>query len=312
MGNVAAAITTLLSRFDQYQRANRWLAFAVAVVKKYTDDQAGHTAALLAYYGFLSLFPLLLVLTSVLKLLHSSAGVGNAVVRSAADYFPIVGQELEKSIHGLGATGLALVAGMIVALYGARGVADVLRSGLDHIWQVPRAERSGFPKSLGQSLCIIVVGGLGLVLAPVVSGYAFAFGQGEVIRLATVLLTLFALFWVLVFVIKVGLSTHRALRDIWAGAALAAIGLEILQSLGGYIMARELRHLNDLYGTFALVLGLLFWIYLQAQVLLYMFELDSVRVFRLWPRGLQQPLTEADRTAYQLYMERARFHDMDA
>lgn len=312
MSIVADAITALVECFDRYQRTNRFLSFLVAVVKKYADDQTGHTAALLAYYGFLSLFPLLLVLTSLLKLIHSSAGVSGAVVRSAADYFPIVGQEVEKNIHSLGTTGVAFIAGILVALYGARGVADVLRSGLDHIWHVPRVRRSGFPQSLWRSLSIIIVGGLGLTLAPVVSGFAFVFGRGELIRLASVLLTLLVLFWVLVFVMKVGLSTRHRLRDIWVGAALAAVGLEILQSLGVYIMGRELRRLDDLYGTFALVLGLLFWIYLQAQVIFYVFELDSVRVFKLWPRSLRQPLTEADHAAYRLYLERARFNDVEA
>lgn len=155
----------------------------------------------------------------------------------------------------------------------------------------------------------MVVGGLGLILAPVVAAYALAFGHEEVFRVLSIALSLGVLFGVLIFVVKMGTSVHRSFREIWVGAALAAIGLELLQGLGGYILAHELKNLDSLYGTFAIVLGLLFWLYLQTQLLFYVFELDSVRILKLWPRSLQRPLTKADHRAFKLYAERARFHD---
>jgi hypothetical protein len=53
-------------RFDDYQQKSKWLALPMAVVKKFGDDQGGNLAALLAYYAFLSVFPLLLVFTTIL------------------------------------------------------------------------------------------------------------------------------------------------------------------------------------------------------------------------------------------------------
>lgn len=58
----------LLAAVDSYQQRHRWLAFPLAVWRKFGDDQAGSLAALLAYYAFLATFPLLLVLVTVLGL----------------------------------------------------------------------------------------------------------------------------------------------------------------------------------------------------------------------------------------------------
>jgi YihY family inner membrane protein len=302
----------LISHFDHYQQNHKRAGFLFAVIKKYREDEAGRRAALFTYYGFLALFPLLLVLTSALRLfLRDNTQLKNQIIHGANTYFPVIGHDLQQNIHGLAKTGIALAIGLLLTLYGARGVADVLRSGLDHIWQVPRGRRSGFPTSLFRSLGIIIIGGLGLLLSPIVAGYALVFGHNLFFNLLSILLTLIFLFFVMIFVMKIGLSVHKPLRQIWVGAAIAAICLEILQSLGGYLVARELRNLDNLYGTFAIILGLIYWIYIQAQVLFYVFELDSVRVLRLWPRSIQHPLTNADQRAFRMYINRAKFHDID-
>ena len=312
---MATPLSTLdmyLRRLDRYQRTHRRAGFIYAVFRKYSEDESGHKAALLAYYGFLAIFPLLLVLTTILKLLlNGSPQLKSQIINDATAYFPAIGNDLQHNIHGLGASGVALVVGVLLTLYGARGVADVLRSALNHMWQVPYAQRSRFPGSIARSMSIITFGGFGLLAVPVVSGYALAFGHGEFFRTLSIVLTLIMLFVVLIFVIKIAVSVHRSIQEIWFGAAIAAMGLEVLQSVGGYILARELTHLDSLYGAFAIVLGLLYWLYLQAQLLLYAFEVDSVRIFDLWPRSLQKPLTEADHKAFHLYSARARFHELE-
>src|SRR4030088_1935767 len=163
----------LLHWVDQYQAHSRPAGFLYAVFKKYSEDEAGHRAALLAYYGFLSIFPLLLVLTTVLKLLlHNNSRLSTEILHGVVAYFPVLGRDLQQNIHGLTTTGVALVIGIALTLFGARGVADVLRNGLDHIWQVPVVRRSSFWPALGRSMSMIVAGGFGLMLAPILSGYA--------------------------------------------------------------------------------------------------------------------------------------------
>lgn len=306
----------LVLMLDAWQQRHSRVGFVHGVIRKYLDDEAGYRAALLAYYGFLSIFPLLLVLTTVLRIVlySNDPELSNQIVHSAVNYFPAIGHDLQESVRTLDKTGLVLVVGILLTLFGARGVADVLRSSFDHIWQVPYARRSRFPASLLRSFTIIIIGGLGLAVTPVFFGYALAFVSNRLVSVLSTLFTAFVLYWLLIFIMKVGTSTRQPLRRIWVGALVAVISLGVLQSAGSVIVARELQRLDSLYGTFALVLGLIFWLYLQAQVLLFCLEIDSVRHFKLWPRTLAPPdtsLTDADHAAYKLYSDRARYHDAD-
>ena len=64
---------------------------------------------------------------------------------------------------------------------------------------------------------------------------------------------------------------------------------------GGYLVGHNLKHASEVYGFFAVVLGLLSWLYLGAQLTLYAAEVNVVRARRLWPRSLlQPPLTQPD------------------
>jgi membrane protein len=303
-------IKKTLNWFDSFQRSHPFIGFPFAVIKKYGDDEAGKQAALLAYYGFLSLFPLLLVLTTSLKLfLNNNTELRDQILKGATDYFPSIGDSLQPS-HGVGGTGIALVIGVLLTLFGARGVADVFRGAVNHVWEVPVVKRTGFPMAILKSLFIIIIGGLGLISAPVISGFAVGFGHNLFFTLVGLVITMVILFAVFLFLIHVSLSVTRPLRDIWVGAATAAVGLTILQSLGSILIKSHLKSLNNLYATFAISLGLLYWLYLQTQVILYALELDSVRVFKLAPRSVNQGiLTEQDRVAFRLYAHRNKFHD---
>lgn len=304
-------ITRVVDWFDGFQRRHHFVGFPLAVLKKYGDDEAGHQAALLAYYGFLSLFPLLLVLTSVLKqVIRGNAQLRETIISGATTYLPVVGNDLQQSVHGLHANGVALAVGLLLTFFGARGVADALRTGINHVWQIPYVRRSGFPASILQSFAILLIGGIGLILAPLLSGYAVSVGgHGLVIRALALLLTLVILFVVFLLLVRVALPTRVPARDLWPAAAISAIGLTLLQAFGGYLLTHQLHHLSNLYGTFAIVLGLLYWLYLQAQLLFYAVEIASVRALKLWPRALdQQRLTLEDRRAFRLYARRNRYH----
>lgn len=301
----------LMHRIDGYQRKHPRASFMYAVIKKYGDDQAGHQAALMAYYGFLSLFPLLLVLTTVANIfLSGHPELQNKVVNGTTEYLPMIGNSLEKNVHSVGGTGIALAFGILFTLYGARGVADIFRFMVNQLWEIPYVKRTGFPWSLLRSMRIIVVGGIGLLLAPLISGYAAAAGHGPLFWFSSLIITLVILFGIFLYLLYASLPHRHSFNDMWPSALMAAIGLVILQSLGSWLVTRQLKHLGDLYGTFAIVLGLFFWLYLQAQIIVYAIETGTVRALRLYPRALTagHP-TEADRKAYRLYMERNRYFD---
>lgn len=292
-----AGLPTLIRKIDAFQRHHRFTAFGYAVVKKYGEDGAGSQAALLTYYGFLSLFPLLLVLTTLTNnFLSSHPDVQDRVIKGITDYFPLLGTQLADHVHSLRRNGLALIIGILFTLYGARGVAEAFRKGVQHIWGIPESERDPFPGSLFKSLCILVVGALGFMTASILAGLTATAGHDLGFRTLSVLINVLILFWLFNFLINLSLPRHIPFKQIWVGAAAAAIGLVILQLLGGFILARELKNLDALYSYFALSLGLLFWLYLQAQILCYAMEIATVSSGALWPRGMNAASpTEVDK-----------------
>ena len=87
-------------------------------------------------------------------------------------------------------------------------------------------------------------------------------------------------------------------RELLPGVIVAAVFWQLLQHLGGFYVDHELKRTGPLYGVFALVLGLLAWLYLGAQLTIFAAEINVVRVRRLWPRSFfSDPLLEADRRA---------------
>lgn len=280
-------IENKIKTFDKFQQKHPLLGFPIAVIKKYGDDESGRQAALITYYGFWSLFPLLLVLTTILQIMLShDPELRVRIINGATTYFPIAGTHLRESIHGLHKTGPALIISVLLTLYGARGVADAFRHSVNDVWPVPKDERSAFPVSLLKNLAIIVVGGVGMVAVSFIAGYVIGIGHGLGFAVAGILLSMAMLFGLFTLLIKISLPMHTNIKLIWPGAAFIAVGIVILQSTGGYILTHELKNLDNLYGTFALVLGLIFWIFLQAQVVLYALEIDSVRARKMWPRKL--------------------------
>jgi membrane protein len=287
-------LNTAINKLDNWQQRHGWSALTYAVIKKYGQDESGRQAALLTYYSFLSLFPVLLVLTTVTSVLASKhPGLHDEIIRSTTAYFPVLGNQLSDHINTLHKNGWALVIGIIFTLYGTRGVADAFRRGVQHIWQVPKNQRLTFPRTIPNSLAIVIVGGAGFVIASISTGLAAAAGHGPAFRLLSVGVNLFILFWLFTFLLNTCLPRHVPIRDTRSGALAAAIGLIILQALGGYLLKTELKRLDALYSYFAIALGLLFWIYLQARLLYYAVTLSAVRAQHLWPRGFNDKNNES-------------------
>ena len=300
IGNITSIMKILekiIGIIDSWQRRHPAVAFAYAVIKKYGEDEAGYQAALLTYYGFLSLFPLLLVLTTLVGIIggHNEA-FKNTIIGGLTSYFPMFSSQLSGHIQTIHKSGAPLIIGILFTLYGARGVADAFRSGVNHIWQVPRAKRIGFPLSIIKSLIIISVGGTGFLLASITSGYAASAGHGLLFRALSVAVNLLILFWLFRLLLNLALPANVPFRQTRSGAAAAAIGLVLLQTTGGFVLSRELKSLDAVYSYFALALGLLFWLYLQAQTTYYAVEIAAVRSLKLYPRGMQVcNFTEADK-----------------
>jgi len=281
-------ISRSIAAIDRFQQKHSVIGFVYAVIKKYQDDEAATQCALITYYGFLSLFPLLLVLTSILQaVLKSNEALHQKIITSLSQYFPVFGNEIESSIRSPHKSGLALVVGLLFILYGARGGADAFRNAMDKIWRIPKAEQPGFPASIFISLKIILFGALGLSAAAFFSSLATSLGHSFIYRIVAVLVSVIVLYGVFIMLFKWATSSKRVgFRDFEMGALFAAIGIELLHLVGVVIIKHQLKHLSILYGTFAVVLGIMFWIYLQAQVVMFCVEADTVRKLKLWPRNI--------------------------
>ncbi|HET6916002.1 MAG TPA: YihY/virulence factor BrkB family protein [Acidimicrobiales bacterium] len=298
-------IQDLLKGLDRFQQRHTWAAFPFAVIKKYGDDQSGNQAALIAYYGFLSLFPLLLVAVTVLGIvLAHDQHLKNQVLNSALRNFPVIGTQLQKNAHSLDRAGAGLGLGLVGTFYGARGVASAAQNAFNHCWNVPKSERPGFPLNTLRSFGMILAVGGGIVLSTVLSSFGSGSHSGIGLRIGAYAVSLavnFGAFW-----LGYRLGTAKSIRsmDMWLAALLAAVLWQILQGFGTFLVAHELKNASEVYGTFYFVIGLMWWIYMQAQFTLYALEIDVVRARRLWPRSLvQPPLTEGDEKAYEAYVE---------
>lgn len=302
-------IQRLIGRIDKFQQQRKWLAIPFAIFKKGGDDKAGYQGALMTYYGFVSLFPILIIATLFIDLVSQrNPELHERLLQSVTDYFPAIGGDLQSSVHTSSGTGLGLILGLLVTIYGTRGIANAVRHAMDHVWLVPPPKRLKFPRGLLRSLTLIAGAGTGLLLAALLSSYATAFGHSFVWRALISMTSLFILFWTFCFVFRYATSSKHKLHDNFPGAIVAAVGLQVLQTFGGYLVTHQLKNLNGLDAQFAVVLALLFWLYLQAQVFIYAAEINTVRTLKLWPRSMNgKSLTEGDKRAFKLYIKRATY-----
>jgi YihY family inner membrane protein len=292
-----------LRAVDRFQQRHPVLAFPVAVWSKFNDDQAGNLAALIAYYAFAALFPLLLVLVTVLNIvLKNDPKLQQTLLDSALSQYPVIGQQIHDSLGTIPGTGLPLIIGAVLLLLGARGVAGAMQNALCEVWGIKREDRPGFPMSQVWAFALILTVGLGFIVTTFLSGVAGGVGHvinGTVVHVATVLISL--VLNVGVFWLGFRIATARMVRwrDLRIGAAIAAACWTVLQLVGGYVVSHQLHRASELYGTFGVVLGLLAWLFLQAEVTLYAAEADVVLARRLWPRSVlpataDQPAQESE------------------
>ena len=304
-----APIKELVRRIDARQQRTPILAFPFAVVKKFGDDRAGGLAALMAYYGFVALFPLLLLLVTLLGLLlRGNESLQKRVLQSALSDFPILGDQLRDNIHSLRLSGLGLVIGILGLVWGSLGVTQAAQHAMAQIWNVEGKDRPSFFARFTRGLLFIGLLGLDIVLIAGATQLG-SVGPDHALWLRVVNLVVMTALNVGVFVVAFRLLTPKQidLRRLVPGAMMAGVAYSALQIGGTYLVTRQLQRTSQVYGFFAIVLGLLSWLYLSAQLTLFAAELNVVRARRLWPRSIvQPPLTEPDREVLRGIVEQER------
>jgi YihY family inner membrane protein len=298
---------------DRFQRRHPWAGLPLAVLYKFIDDQGNVLAALITYYAFVSLFPLLLLLVTVLGYaLHGNEHLQIQVFNSALSQFPVIGDQLRTNIDPLHGKVLGLVVGILGSVYGGLGVAQACQNAMNKVWAVPRHDRPSVLRARGISLLLLLLLGTGVLATTVLSALitsAGAYGDDLSIGLRILSAVLSVAVNALLFMVAFRLMTaeHLTMGQVRGGALAAAVCWQLLQVVGTYYVGHELKNASATYGMFALVLGAIAWIHLGALVIVMSAEYSAVRAKKLWPRSLLAPftdnvrLTEGDRRAYSSY-----------
>jgi len=298
-----------VSRIDAFQRAHPVIGFPLAVAYKFFDDQGIYLAALLTYYGFLSLFPLLLLLASVLGfVLDDNPDLQGRILDSTLSQFPVVGEQL-RDPQGLQGNGAAAIIGAIVVIYGALGVAQAMQNAVNVAWAVPRHKRPNPLTARGRSLLLVATAGVAVLATTTLSAFAGAVGAGDgsinsPTALAVTVGAVAVDALILAVAFRIATASSVPFGAVLPGAVFASIVWQLLQVFGSAYVDGVVRDAGLAYGVFAIVLGLLAWIFLAALGVVVGIEINVVRAKRLYPRALLTPftdnveLTSADRRSY--------------
>jgi uncharacterized BrkB/YihY/UPF0761 family membrane protein len=294
-------------RVDAFQRRHPAMGFPIAVVYKYFDDQGNYLAALMAYYAFIGTFPLLLISSSVLGfVLQDNEDLRNDVLDSALKNFPVIGDQLARP-EGLQGSAGAIVVGLVLSLYGAINVALAAQNAMNVAWALPRNGRPNPLAARGRAIALLSTGGVGVLLISAISiagtnaeGLQMDIGRiSWLVNAATIVVTA----GVFVFIFR--FATPR--NDVLPGAIAVAVLWHLLQRGGSAFVERVVNNSSATTGVFAIVLGLLAWLFLISATVVMCVEINVVRNLKLYPRALLTPftddvdLTEADRRAYTSY-----------
>jgi membrane protein len=300
-----AGLTALVNRViawaDRLQRQHGVLGFPYAVMKKYGDDAGGREAALITYYGFLSIFPLLLLGVAVLsRVLADDPELRerfiNAVVPQA------LRSTVEHSLAALPTSTIPLVFGLLGLLYSGTGVVFSVYQTLNHVAAVPHRLRAPFVSRYVRVFAMLAALLLGGLAAGALTVVATALpGQPGLQRAAAVLGSALVAFGVLLLAARLLLVRPAPFRALWPGAVLGAAVVTLVLNVGAPLLARLVTNAGPVYGSFATVAGMFALLYLVGQALVYAAEVAAVRYARLWPRAvdLNRP-TEADVRALTL------------
>lgn len=300
---------SVLEKADRAQQRSRLASVAVATIKKFSEDQSPNLAAMIAFWGFFSIFPLFLVLVTCLAW-FLPAGDKDSVLGHVAQMFPLLDP---KTVTGLGGQWWAVILGLATALWSGSRVVRTARFAFNSVWEIPYHRRPGLLKQLVRSIWVLVTIGLGLVLTTILSGLIASSANGVHLgaasRVAGYILA--AALDIGIFVVAFRILTDRDVRtrELLAGAILSGVAFFVLQELSALIVSRFLQNAQSTYGRFATVITILWWFYLQSLITLLGAQLNVVLKERFYPRSLvNAPQTGADHRVLEAYAAERAYH----
>jgi membrane protein len=307
--SAAGAVRAKLDRLDSYQQRHPTWGVPIAVGRKFVEDESINLAAVIAFWAFFSVFPLLLIFVTLLGYVLSPSLQGD-VLRSVAGFFPLLSTD---SIGHLSGQWWTLVLGILSALWSGSFVVIAIQSAFNSVWEIPYAERPSFSAQMRRGLFALGVIAFGLVVSTVMSSYVTGITTGSslgmVSRVAAYLIAVALDVGLYAVAFRLLTAREVATRNVLPGALLSGLVFWLLQQLSSLIIFRYLQNAQKIYGNFATVITMLSWFYLQSVVTLVGAQLNVVLTERLHPRRLlTAPVTEADHRAYDAYAKERTYH----
>jgi membrane protein len=291
----------VVQRLDRLQRRWTALGFTHAVLRKYVDDDGGHAAALITYYGFLSVFPAaLLAQTAVAWALQQYPELRHRVITAMVP--PSLQATVDDAVTALPTARAALVVGLVGLVLTGAGVVRAAGCTLNHVAAVPYRLRAGTAWRMVRVTAALVVVLGGTVTTGFLVAAATAYpGLSWTSRLLAVAGELATSCAVLLLVARLLLERPAPLRALWPAAVPGAVAVTVMLELGAAILPGLVRRAGPVYGAFATVAGMFTLLYALSIALVVAAEAAAVHHARLWPRALDpgRP-TDADRHALTL------------
>jgi membrane protein len=248
----------------------------VEVVDGWQRHLTGRNAAVLTYYGFLSVFPLFLVATTALGLvLEDNPDLQDDILDTAISQLPVIGTTIVDNAGRLDGNVWALVVGLLVALWAATRAFVGVQTAFDDAWEVHADRRDNFAVKRLKALGGIAIIGGAQIGATALSTIA-SLGDVRLLGRLVLLVGTIALNAVVLAAMYRFLSARAVTWSmVWPGAVLGGIGFTGLQVAGATIVDRYLRGAEDISGVFGTVFALLGWMSLHATVSVVGIELDA-------------------------------------
>ncbi|GAA3351792.1 hypothetical protein GCM10020358_82850 [Amorphoplanes nipponensis] len=297
----------IIQRLDRLQRRRPALGFAYAVIRKYADDDGGREAALITYYGFLSVFPMLLLAqTIVTRALPHHPELRQRVV--AAMVPPSLQATVESALSALPTARTALAVGLAGLVLSGTGVVRAAARTMNHLAAVPHRLRAPWRPGRVLAALVLVLAGAAVIGCLVVAAAAHP-GLPRLSRLLAVAGEFAVAFVVLLLVARLLVQCPAPVRMLWPAAAPGAVAVTVTLELGAEILPGLVRRAGPVYGAFATVAGMFALLYLLSLALVVAAEIAAVRGARLWPRAVDRARpTAADAHALALLArEQERF-----
>jgi membrane protein len=265
-----------------------WSGVLKRTYREYKDDNLGDLAAALTYYGVLAIFPMLVVLVSLLGLLGQSVtqplinNLGQVAPGAAKQIFTSAIQNIQSN---QGTAGVLFIVGLAAALWSASGYIAAFMRASNVIWDVPegRPIYKTIPIRLGATLvtvllltftaiAVVVTGGLAKQVGNVIGAGQSAVTIWDIAKWPVMLVIVSVILAILYYVAPN--VRQPGFKWVTPGGLIAVV-LWVLASALFALYVANFSSYNKTYGALASVIVFLVWLWITNTVILLGAELNA-------------------------------------